>query len=319
MDVFNELYTIAYTEEQINQKSFPICELEKSIEMALSKDSKQSQNAIGTNNQNQVGDHDTLINDNKEDEESLSALNVSANNQNKKINPIDLKNNLDNESAIEQVTTKEQTEEKLNIPRIDNKRRQPATYLWKKIYLDLKKFCEEEGLTLNRKNFNDYFGCNCDLNKHFISTKLYQFYIYNKDEHNKEVIKKMIKKEKDKFIYPMSCSFEYLYNKFIGDNNTICLNENDSLLSFLPTLEEAVKEKREFYTKKGLSQADIDKEIKAFEQLSKNFINNIKREGKQKGFFEREKKKFKNVSVLYEKMNEIELYFENKKNGSIKK
>ena len=135
MDVFNELFTIAYTEEQINQKSFPICELEKSIEMALSKDSKQSQNAIGTNNQNQVGDHDTLINDNKEDEESLSALNVSANNQNKKINPIDLKNNLDNESVIEQDTTKEQTEEKLNIPRIDNKRRQPQLiygkrYIW---------------------------------------------------------------------------------------------------------------------------------------------------------------------------------------------
>lgn len=317
MDVFNEIYIVAYTEEQMNQKSFPIRELEKNIEMTLSNDSKQSQNILGTNNPIQVGGQYTLINDNKEGEVSLSALNISANNQNKKINLIDLKNNLDNESAIEQDTTKEQTEEKLNIPRIDNKRRQPATYLWKKFYLDSKKLCEEEGLTLNRKNFNDYFGCNCDINKHFISTKLYQFYIY-KDEHNKEVIKEMIMKKKDKFIYPMSCSFEYLYNKFIGDNNTICLNENDLLLSPFPTLKEAVKEKRELYTKKGLSQADINKEIKAFEQLSKNFINNIKREGKQKGFFEREKKKFKNVSILYEKMNEIELYFENKKNSSIK-
>ena len=229
MDVFYEIYNIAYNKKQINQKFFPIRELEKNIEMALSKDSKQFQNNKGTNSPIQVEGQNTLINDNKEDEVSLSALNVSANNQNKKINQIDLKNNLDNESAIEQDTTKEQTEEKLNIPRIDNKRRQPATFLWKLLYLDSKKLCKEEGLTLNRKNFNDYFGCNCDLNKHFISTKLYQFYIY-KDEHNKEVIKEMIKKEKDKFIYPMSCSFEYLYNKFIGDNNTICLNEYDSLL-----------------------------------------------------------------------------------------
>ena len=229
MDVFYEIYNIAYNKKQINQKFFPIRELEKNIEMALSKDSKQFQNNKGTNSPIQVEGQNTLINDNKEDEVSLSALNVSANNQNKKINPIYLKNNLDNESVIEQDTTKEQTEEKLNIPRIDNKRRQPATFLWKLLYLDSKKLCKEEGLTLNRKNFNDYFGCNCDLNKSFISTKLYQFYIY-KDKHNKEVINQMIMKKKYKFIYLMSRTFEYLYNKFIGDNNTICLNEYDSLL-----------------------------------------------------------------------------------------
>ena len=309
MDVFNknERRIIAYTKEQVEYryKFYNANLLELGMEKALSKDSKDM---IETENYQES--QNTIINDNKEDKIGSSTLIIASSNQRQDINIIQPKMIVDNINEISKESTEAQTKKKEKMNRTDNKRIQCGTSFMDQFFTFVNELCKEQDQTLNRINFKSQYGCNVDMNKQFISAKLYQIFIYgNKD--NKKVIEKMIDKKHDKFIYLMLCTFEFLYNEYIGTSNTLRSKLNYPSFPSFPTLEDAVKKKRNKLSKGDLSEKEIKEEIETFKKLSKNFINNINREGKEIDFHEREKKKYGNNYILckYEEMPEIETYF----------
>ena len=183
----------------------------------------------------------------------------------------------------------------------DNLRCKSGTAYMDVLYTGLNKLCEKYNLKLKKPYFKNQFGWNCNHYLHFINSKIYQIFRFN-NEHNQRIIRIMSEEKKDKiFIFIMSCSFKYLYKKYIDGDNIICIDEKKFPLT---SFEEVVKKKRQELKdeKKSLEEdiIDIENEINAFINQSKEFINDIMGEGKLK------KRQPKNLNICtYE---EIDLF-----------
>ena len=212
-------------------------------------------------------------------------------------------------------STQSQTQNIKKKVRTDNQRIQCATIFMGEIFNIINGQCIKEGLNIIKPNIGKQIGYNIDLRKKFISAKIYQIFIYDNKE-NKEIIKKMVEKEKDEFIYLMIRTFEDLFNKYISKENDIILglNENDSLLKSFPTIENALNKKREKYLKAGIDQEEIDKRLNGLKKYSLSFIKDIREEGKGRTYHRRRKRKLSDNFTLckYEIIPEIEDYFKNK-------
>ena len=212
-------------------------------------------------------------------------------------------------------STQSQTKNKKKKVRTDNQRVQCATIFMGEIYNIINDQCIKEGLKINKPNIEKQIGYNIDLRKKFSSAKIYQIFIYGNKE-NKKIIKKMVEKKKDEFIYLMINTFEDLFNQYISKENdqTLGLNENDSLLKSFPTIENALNKKREKYLKEGMDQKEIDKRLNGLKKYSLSFIKDIKEEGEERTYHRRKKRKLSNNFTLckYEIIPEIENYFKNK-------
>ena len=134
-------------------------------------------------------------------------------------------------------STQSQTQNIKKKVRTDNQRVQCATIFMGEIFNIINGQCIKEGLNIIKPNIGKQIGYNIDLRKKFISAKIYQIFVYDNKE-NKEIIKKMVEKEKDEFIYLMISTFEDLFKKYISKENDKILgfNENDSLLKSFPTI-----------------------------------------------------------------------------------
>ena len=212
-------------------------------------------------------------------------------------------------------STQSQTQNIKKKVRTDNQRIQCATIFMGEIFNIINGQCIKEGLNIIKPNIGKQIGYNIDLRKKFISAKIYQIFIYDNKE-NKEIIKKMVEKEKDEFIYLMIRTFEDLFNKYISKENDIILglNENDSLLKSFPTIENALNKKREKYLKAGIDQEEIDKRLNGLKKYSLSFIKDIREEGEGRTYHRRRKRKLSDNYTLckYEIIPEIEDYFKNK-------
>lgn len=212
-------------------------------------------------------------------------------------------------------STQSQTKNKKKKVRTDNQRVQCATNFMGEIYNIINGQCIKEGLNIKKPNIEKQIGYNIDLRKKFSSAKIYQIFIYGNKE-NKKIIKKMVEKKKDEFIYLMINTFEDLFNKYISKENDkiLGLNENDSLLKSFPTIENALNKKREKYLKEGMDQEEIDKRLNRLEKYSLSFIKDIREEGEGRTYHRRKKRKLSNNFTLckYEIIPEIENYFKNK-------
>ena len=212
-------------------------------------------------------------------------------------------------------STQSQTKNKKKKVRTDNQRVQCATNFMGEIYNIINGQCIKEGLKIKKPNIEKQIGYNIDLRKKFSSAKIYQIFIYGNKE-NKKIIKKMVEKKKDEFIYLMINTFEDLFNKYISKENDkiLGLNENDSLLKSFPTIENALNKKREKYLKEGMDQEEIDKRLNRLEKYSLSFIKDIREEGEGRTYHRRKKRKLSNNFTLckYEIIPEIENYFKNK-------
>ena len=226
--------------------------------------------------------------------------------------------------------TKDKTNKKKKVPQTqdstekvshtkyapDNNRCKVVTSFMENVFNTAQKRCEINGLKLNKNDIKkNQFGWNIIHFNNFISAKIYQILGYQ-DEHNKEVIKKMCEEIEDEvFIFLMSCTFEYQYNKYINGDNIIHLDE--SQISLTP-FEEVIKEKKIKLINKKIKKKggqplikeeldDIEKEINDFREYSKNFLKDIKGEGKLK------KRKPENLSLCtYEKIDLFEDYYKSK-------
>lgn len=115
--------------------------------------------------------------------------------------------------------------------------RKNGSAFMKSIYTSLNKRCKKYKIKLKRIRFAPQFGNNED-NKKFIKQRLYQILRY-KNKHNQKVIKKMTNKYKDKiFLFLINCTFEYLYDNYIKEKNTIYFAENDIQYKCFETLSE---------------------------------------------------------------------------------
>ena len=212
-------------------------------------------------------------------------------------------------------STQSQTQNIKKKVRTDNQRIQCATIFMGEIFNIINGQCIKEGLNIIKPNIGKQIGYNIDLRKKFISAKIYQIFIYDNKE-NKEIIKKMVEKEKDEFIYLMIRTFEDLFNKYISKENDkiLGLNENDSLLKSFPTIENALNKKREKYLNAGIDQEEIDKRLNGLKKYSLSFIKDIREEGEGRTYHRRRKRKLSDNFTLckYEIIPEIEDYFKNK-------
>ena len=229
---------------------------------------------------------------------------------------------------IAYTNTKDETQEKKKGPKTqdstkkhtkyfpDNNRCKVVTSFTENIFNAAQKRCDIYKLSLNKNDIKrKQFGFNTIHYNNFINAKLYQILGYE-DEHNQEVIKTMCEEKKDEaFIFLMSCTFEYQYNKYINGDTIIHLDENE--ISLTP-FEEVVEKKRTKLIKKkeggkeGSPLAiedyeDIDKEINDFIYYSKNFLKDIQGEG------ELIKRKPKNtLFCTYEEIDLFEKYYKSK-------
>ena len=212
-------------------------------------------------------------------------------------------------------STQSQTQNIKKKVRTDNQRVQCATIFMGEIFNIINGQCIKEGLNIIKPNIGKQIGYNIDLRKKFISAKIYQIFIYDNKE-NKEIIKKMVEKEKDEFIYLMISTFEDLFKKYISKENDkiLGLNENDSLLKSFPTIENALNKKREKYLNAGIDQEEIDKRLNGLKKYSLSFIKDIREEGEGRTYHRRRKRKLSDNFTLckYEIIPEIEDYFKNK-------
>ena len=212
-------------------------------------------------------------------------------------------------------STQSQTQNIKKKVRTDNQRIQCATIFMGEIFNIINGQCIKEGLNIIKPNIGKQIGYNIDLRKKFISAKIYQIFIYDNKE-NKEIIKKMVEKEKDEFIYLMISTFEDLFKKYISKENDkiLGLNENDSLLKSFPTIENALNKKREKYLNAGIDQEEIDKRLNGLKKYSLSFIKDIREEGEGRTYHRRRKRKLSDNFTLckYEIIPEIEDYFKNK-------
>ena len=248
-------------------------------------------------------ENDNISNSTKE----FTSVEQNQNTRNQQSNNI---NNTEGNSS-----TQSQTQNIKKKVRTDNQRIQCATIFMGEIFNIINGQCIKEGLNIIKPNIGKQIGYNIDLRKKFISAKIYQIFIYDNKE-NKEIIKKMVEKEKDEFIYLMIRTFEDLFNKYISKENDIILglNENDSLLKSFPTIENALNKKREKYLNAGIDQEEIDKRLNGLKKYSLSFIKDIREEGEGRTYHRRRKRKLSDNFTLckYEIIPEIEDYFKNK-------
>ena len=267
-------------------------------------------------------ENDNISNSTKEFtsvEQNQNTRNQQSNNiNNTEGNSSTQSNNINNTEGNS--STQSQTQNIKKKVRTDNQRVQCATIFVGEIFNIINGQCIKEGLNIIKPNIGKQIGYNIDLRKKFISAKIYQIFIYDNKE-NKEIIKKMVEKEKDEFIYLMISTFEDLFKKYISKENDkiLGLNENDSLLKSFPTIENALNKKREKYLKAGIDQEEIDKRLNGLKKYSLSFIKDIREEGKGRTYHRRRKRKLSDNFTLckYEIIPEIENYFKNKWNNYI--
>ena len=168
-----------------------------------------------------------------------------------------------------------------NDESLDNLRDKSCTSFMRNILSVLKDLCRKYSLSLKKVNFKKQFGSNCDLNAKFIQTKLYKIFSFN-CSHNKMVILKMKEKNDIIFNFLMRSTFEFMYLKYINDEDKICVDEVEyPLPSFITLSEEIIKRKEALKSKvKELSQIEVEKrKLQSFEKQSKNLIKDLKSEG----------------------------------------
>ena len=150
----------------------------------------------------------------------------------------------------------------------------------KKVYSVLKSLCIKHKLYLKRVNFKKQFGSNCNSNVRFIQTKLYKIYSFD-SPHNEIIILKMKEKNDIVFNYLMRSTFEFMYLKYINDEDKISINGIEYSLPSFITLSEEIKKRKESI--KVDDQTLIEEEyrkLQSFEEQSKNLIKDLKGEGR---------------------------------------
>lgn len=177
---------------------------------------------------------------------------------------------------------KENTEKRRhNDESLDNLRDKSCTSFMRNILSVLKDLCIKYNLCLKKVNFKKQFGSNCDLNAKFIQTKLYKIFSFN-CPNNKIVILKMKEKNDIIFNFLMRSTFEFIYLKYINDEDKICIDGVEyPLPSFITLSEEIIKRKETIKSKvNDLSQIEVEKrKLQSFEKQSKNLIKDLKGEG----------------------------------------
>ena len=152
----------------------------------------------------------------------------------------------------------------------------------KKILTVLNSLCSKHKLSLKRVNFREQFGWNCILNLRFIQTKLYKIFSFN-SPHNQIVISKMKEKNDIIFNYLMRSTFEFMYLKYINNENKVNIDGVEYSLPSFITLSKEIKERKESIKNKVNEQPLIKKEykkLKSFEEQSENLIKDLKGEGR---------------------------------------
>lgn len=321
MDVFRKLYGDRFIMPKLDEK-------EQSVQDDNSRDNSRPTESNDFN-QNESNSTNNANNEEMIGESDMHTIPSIKKNKKKPfiINPIIVYGIGEQNSTtqgIAQTITKDKTDTKKKGPktkgstesvihdkfRPENCRCRAGTAFMNIIFVPLQNICKKYNLELNRINFKEQFGYNTILFNNFIKAKIYQIYGY-KDDHNKKVIRIISEEKEDKtFIFLMSCTIEYLHNKYINGYNTISIDENEMILT---PFNEVVEEKKKYLINKKkkdkgepLTEEDLDdieKEIECFIKYSQNFIKDIK-EGIQK----RQPKK-KNICT-YDKIDLFENYYD---------
>lgn len=283
MKQFNENFTTAFDnmENEIDDQSFTGNEIDQ-----YSNRPEASENISFTELlKNENLDQSHVINEENEaeklenigDEISFVAKNKDTHNEKRNMIPQNLgKSNYLSNGLLQTVST---TKKSRNEHLINSA---GASGL-NEIYESLKKICQKYNLNLKKPNFQKLFCGNSKYHLQFIEAKIYQILIHNCPE-NEKIIRDMVEKFKDEvFIYIIKCPFEFIYKKYIEEQNDdiIPLNENNINIE-IKTLTEVVKKKKIEMVIQGLTEEEINEKIIAFEKISKNFLNEIHGNGKFK-------------------------------------
>lgn len=170
--------------------------------------------------------------------------------------------------------------------------------------------CLVYGFKLKRPNSGKLFGKNKKMQKQFISKKIYQ--ILCTKPGNKDIIMEMIKRN-ESFKNMVNCRVDQLYeNKYIKDENTICLDEilipdgfeGLSLKKGLEAKKKKMEAKNEKLSNKHMMIKYTEEEIEEIiESLKKYSIKLIQDINEEKDYIER---KGKEPEFEYELIPEIE-------------
>ena len=323
MDVFNKEFITAFSSEDLNKPSTPN-QLEQGINNSIDDlNDEQYSLHTGLNNQEPITIHNQLnqnsnevLSDNSAENAGLITLNnyrnIEAFNQ--------IIKNTDNKTTKEK-TYKSKGRRKKGSTLTDghtgdfpgNLLRKDGTSFMDSQYTCLNERCKkyDPNLKLEKIDFAKHFGFNED-NKRFIQQRLYKILRYGNDN-NQMVIEMMTNIFRDRvFMFIINSTFEYLYNKYISEKNTIYFDEGDIHSNCFETLSEmAIKrENKNKRINKHWTEEKLKKETTLFIESSKKFLNEVNGKGKFK-----KRKRRKKIIVLceYEMVEEIENFFGNKK------
>lgn len=223
---------------------------------------------------NQENDEENINNFNEE----ITSMAKNNNTHRSKTNIVNQNENQTNYQSNGLISTDVSTKK----PRNDNLLNSAGSSCLFQIYVLLNQICEKYKLSLKRPNFQKLFCNNNNYHLQFINAKIYQIFIHN-CPYNEEIIRRIVKEFKDKvFINIVNRTFEFIYKKYIEEetDNIICLNENNINIE-IKTLSQVVNERKaKMKYNEYLSEDKIVEKISTFEEISKNFLIEIKGGGK---------------------------------------
>ena len=156
------------------------------------------------------------------------------------------------------------------------------------IMIFLKSFFKKR-FNLNFDSFkcDEVLGKNINQMRKILGLEIYQILCYY-PENIKKIINftentKMSHKEKPIFYYFMTRTYEELYNRYIlGDINFPLFKGVTLRICSFITLEKIISKKKGEYKRLKKEEQFIEEKIKAFKELSKNIIKDIKSEDLKK-------------------------------------
>ena len=183
-----------------------------------------------------------------------------------------------------------------------------------------------EGFIKNKKlnlNLDKVFGTSFEQNRAALDLHIYQILCLEKN--NKKILEevdgKLSGENKEKFRYFLKQKFYFIFEKYINNEKEFVINSKKYIIEEFKTLNDIIEEKREKNIKKENNNNIIDNnfntenkkrktyntnyseaKIVKFEEISKNFLKNIKN-----GFFdERKKRKKKNIFFIYKTIKKFD-------------
>jgi len=228
------------------------------------------------------------INDFADDQpdDMLNEKDLTVPNQSNDINNKEKENHLngDNKDKIVSFNSNKKTtftsvvQEYVEYIRIDNLRKEVFFVLI--IFLKLF-FKERYDLNFDSFKCDEVFGTSIGHMKKILGLEIYQIFCFYPENMMKILNfiknKKMTNIKKKTFFYFMTQTYEELYNRYIlGDINFPLFKGGTVRICSFITLEKAILERKKKWKNPKKGENFVEAKIKAFEELSKRMINDIK-------------------------------------------